>query len=194
MAAYQRRRPRRTGRKFTRREFKDPGCISFSFTDGGKSLAMLMPGVVAGQEFTQKPKLRIVDPAGVKAPESFACMDWSGVYACSPDGKIIAAGVGADLSNAKTIQLWDRAAGKLLAQLEGHEKRVSELVFSPDGDALVSCSYNAGRGGSEVLLWDVAKGKKLATIEQDAHGHFSFPPLQSGWQNHRLRRRINTAT
>ncbi len=158
--------------KFTRREFKDPGCISFSFTDGGKSLAMLMPGVVSGQEFSVKPKLHIEDLARVKPRESFACKDWSGVFACSPDGKIIAAGVGAELSNEKTIQLWDRAAGKLMAQFEGHEKRVSELVFSPDGRTLVSCSYNSGRGGSEVLFWDVAKGKKVATIDQTRTGIF----------------------
>lgn len=69
--------------------------------------------------------------------------------AFSPNGKVLASG-----EVDKKIRLWDTAAGKQLAVLEGHTKQVAALAFSPDGATLHSAGYDA-----TVRLWDVASGK-----------------------------------
>jgi WD40 repeat protein len=61
-----------------------------------------------------------------------------------PDGKMLAVAVD------RVVQLWDVAAGKLVARLEGHEGKVKCLAFSPDGTRLASGSYDL-----TVRLWGV---------------------------------------
>ncbi len=58
--------------------------------------------------------------------------------AISPDGQILASGCDSD----KTIKLWNLATGKLLQTLSGHSKGVTSVVFSPDGQTLISGSYD----------------------------------------------------
>ncbi|MDZ8258093.1 TIR domain-containing protein [Nostoc sp. ChiQUE01b] len=58
--------------------------------------------------------------------------------AISPDGRILASGCNLD----KTIKLWNLATGELLQTLSGHSKGVTSVVFSPDGQNLISGSYD----------------------------------------------------
>lgn len=147
--------------KFTRRPLLKVDGGIFSFTAGGKLLAVTL----SGGQLDKSRTLRFLDPTGVEPPVSFMCQGSNATFACSPDGKIIAAGV-----DKKNIQLWDRASNKLLAQLEGHEKNVARMEFSPDGRKLISWSGIPGEGGNSVILWDVPMGKKLATLAAPTTG------------------------
>jgi WD40 repeat protein len=82
--------------------------------------------------------------------------------AFSPDGKTLASGDGA------TIKLWDLATGAQLHSLERRESLPSmassdltatDVVFSPDGNALLS-----GGDTSTVKFWEVASGAQIRTL------------------------------
>ncbi len=90
----------------------------------------------------------------------------SRALAISPDGKTVP---------GKTIRLHDVRTGKLLRQLSGHEKRVDELAFAPEGRALASRDE---RGA--VRVWDVSTAKILCAItprkEINAISWLAFAP------------------
>ena len=100
--------------------------------------------------------------------------------AVSPDGSKIAAGDGA------LIQIWDGASGKPLQTLRsycaeeslitraeckkankrwlGHEKPVTALAFSPDGNLLAS-----GSEDTSIAFWDWREGK----VKWESGGHWA---------------------
>jgi WD40 repeat protein len=84
-----------------------------------------------------------------------------GVWAVafSPDSTTLAAG---DYDGI--IRLWDVGSGTARAMLQPTRSEklppIRSLVFTPDGQTLIS-GTGAGTGGpSEVMLWDVATGKE----------------------------------
>ena len=71
--------------------------------------------------------------------------------AASPDGKVLAAGLGNDGS----IRLISIETGELLETIwPAHDNWVQVLAFSPDGEILAS-----GGDDSRIILWDVATRK-----------------------------------
>jgi WD40 repeat protein len=99
--------------------------------------------------------------------------DWVLYVTYSPDGYTLASA-----SRDNTIKLWDFKKGKLLRTLQesnrqkaerlkpnhaGPEHSVSLLAYSPDGNTLVSASYE-----QPIKIWDIDKGRELRTIK--SHG------------------------
>ena len=72
--------------------------------------------------------------------------------ALSPDGKILAAGMGlwAEGLRDVPVYLFDLVSGELIGTLEGHEDIISGLDFSQDGKWLASGS------SSRMYIWDMS--------------------------------------
>jgi RNA polymerase sigma factor (sigma-70 family) len=79
--------------------------------------------------------------------------------ALSPDGKRLTVGGTED----KRIRVWNMETGKREHLLDGHS--IFVLAFSPDGQTLAA-SGTDGR----VILWNVAAGKALVTLQMPGRG------------------------
>ncbi|XP_010540016.1 PREDICTED: receptor for activated C kinase 1A [Tarenaya hassleriana] len=66
----------------------------------------------------------------------------------------------------KTVKVWNLSNCKLRSTLVGHTGYVSTVAVSPDGSLCAS----GGKDGV-VLLWDLAEGKKLYSLEAGAVIH-----------------------
>jgi WD40 repeat protein len=60
--------------------------------------------------------------------------------------------------------IWSSTTGEVIAKLQGHQGKVSEIAFSPDGSFFASCSLD-----SRFLLWYLTKLAEPKTLE----GHSS---------------------
>jgi WD40 repeat protein len=132
-----------------------------------------------GDEATQQ---KLGDDAGQATSVAF-----------SSTGELMAVGLADGL-----VQLWEVDNGQLIAHFAGHDAPVRSLAFSPDGSVLAS---GAGQWypdfvprveGVETRLWDVATGKLLEVLSDDAIvppvSHLAFSPdgaiLAIGQQGH----------
>lgn len=80
-----------------------------------------------------------------------------GTVAWRSDGTIIASG-----DVAGSIRMWSfqgEAFAQLLMTIDAHDGMVAEIAFSPDGDTLVSASWDG-----TVKLWRVADGAHIETL------------------------------
>ena len=82
--------------------------------------------------------------------------------AYSPAGTWLAIGHGGETTNP--IDVRDAATGELLRTLRGHNDRVNEVAFTPDGRRLVSRSTDGA-----VHLWDPATGAELLALNGPEH-------------------------
>ncbi|MEW5989185.1 MAG: AAA family ATPase, partial [Chloroflexota bacterium] len=80
--------------------------------------------------------------------------DWVLSVALSPDGDILASGLGNN-----TVILWDVATGQILTTLRELAGEVWEIAFSAEGDILAT-----GSDDGSILLWDVASGQLIRKL------------------------------
>lgn len=86
--------------------------------------------------------------------------------AISPDGKILAVGQGGETDTGK-VHLLNATDGKLLRDVSGHQYGVTDLLFSADGNYLLT----AGRDTC-VRICQVADGKEVAVLGAPRGGQF----------------------
>lgn len=66
----------------------------------------------------------------------------------------------------KTVKIWNLTNCKLRATLAGHSGYVNTVAVSPDGSLCAS-----GGKDSTILLWDLAEGKRLYSLDGSAIIH-----------------------
>ena len=99
---------------------------------------------------------------------------WIRRVVASPDGKLVAS-VGDDM----VCRLWAVPTGKPVRELRGHQEKTPThfgsmlyaVAFSPDGTLLAT-----GDKVGHVVVWDVATGKELASVE--APVMYTWDPVQ----------------
>lgn len=75
--------------------------------------------------------------------------------AFSPDGRLLAAGLGAD----RTVVLWNLDDGSLGPMRRGHTEGISGLAFSADGARLVSSSWDR-----TLRTWEIGPGEPAELV------------------------------
>jgi WD40 repeat protein len=88
---------------------------------------------------------------------------WIRRVVASPEGKMVAS-----VADDMVCRLWDVDSGKLVRELRGHKEQTPHhfpsmlyaCAFSSDGKYLAT-----GDKVGHVVVWDVAAGKELATLE-----------------------------
>lgn len=89
----------------------------------------------------------------------------------SSDGNTIASGSGqlmgyeSTYSAGEEVRLWNANTGELIKNLKEHDVVVSSVVFSPDGNLIVS-----GTESGEIRVWDAQTGEHLKTLEGHTGG------------------------
>jgi RNA polymerase sigma factor (sigma-70 family) len=139
-----------TGRRLRVLEGHRRGIFALAFSPDGRRLAS------AGWERA----VRVWDVAAGKEERALDCgpggKDQGRIdaLAFSPDGKLLAAcdtGRGA-------VHLWDTDTGKKVRELTQHSP--ATVAFAPDGKTLATGGWD-----NNLILWDIATGRKLRTIQ-----------------------------
>lgn len=93
----------------------------------------------------------------------------------SPDSRLLAVTfiyplTMGDSAGAGQINIWDLESGKLVSELRGHNRSVSDLEFSLDSHFLLTSSYD-----DTVYLWDLEKKEAIFIFSDYLHkGAFGF--------------------
>jgi serine/threonine protein kinase/WD40 repeat protein len=85
------------------------------------------------------------------------------VVAWHPDGKRLAV-TGSD----PRIQIWNVAAKRKVATLEGHAQHVTAVTFHPDGELMASHGWDG-----QLLLWHPSSGRQLMHLTSVSAPQFS---------------------
>jgi RNA polymerase sigma factor (sigma-70 family) len=126
-----------TGRELHRIPEKVGGRGSLAFDGAGRLAA-------AGGK-----TVRLYDPAtGQRVGEFEGDADAGTCIACSPDGRLLAAGGGPD---RPTVRVWEVASGKLVGRRAGQKGWLRCIAFSPDARTLAT-----GSEDTTAILWNVA--------------------------------------
>jgi len=80
--------------------------------------------------------------------------------AISQDGRYLAFGFETPGPGKYNLFLWDLNAGKEVAALYGHQRKVTALHFLADGKSLLSVSQD-----NTIRVWDLLTGKQVRCIE-----------------------------
>ena len=88
--------------------------------------------------------------------------NWAWAADISPDGSLVASGSGplffpASLDDLDaTVRVWDAETGQHIITLSGHENTVDSVKFLPDGQQLLSASWDGS-----IRRWNLSDGKEV---------------------------------
>lgn len=91
--------------------------------------------------------------------------EWLWAVEASPDGTLIAAASGPlrlpedNRAIETVVRVWDRVTGAGVALLTGHTNTIDSVRWSPDGQHLLTASWDG-----TIRLWDVRRGRKVLNI------------------------------
>lgn len=147
------------------------------FSPDGKSLAVISYIEDSGDGKTivelwdvQLKKLAAVQPAKGRSIDGSALNIMSQID-FSPDGSKLAT------IKKQTVELWDIKTGELRQTLQGHEKDVTGVWFSPDGRFLVSTGEQQlavdKEPVGELVIWNALTGQKIKTLPGYIYAVFS---------------------
>ena len=137
-----------TGKRVSEINDIGKGGVLLLFSPDGKTIAGSLPSPVQMPEGKLVTDNKIVtwDTASGKAKQQLILgKDPARALAFSPDGRILAAGIGAD------IHLYDKESLHNTGSMSAGKSPVSALAFSPDGSRIA-----AGHEDGRVRLWEVA--------------------------------------
>ncbi len=125
---------------------------------GGQSLMATTAPTAVSSAVSPDATTTAIIAAGAPFAQSAQLQDASvGAALYSPDGRLIAVGVGG------AIELRDSSSLERQVRLEGHDESISALAFSPDGRLLAS----GAQGDSVIRLWSV----DAEALERALEGH-----------------------
>jgi len=113
--------------------------MALATTQDGNTLAAVTGKTV---DDTYTPIVQLWDPQSGADLGFLTLPGPSSAVSFSPDGQLLASGVGAD------ILLWDMASQSIAATLSGQTGSITSLAFSPDGTTLASTSDDG-----QLRLW-----------------------------------------
>ena len=134
---------------------------ALAFSPSGRFIASGHRESVKLWDNTVKPKQQTDDAIGdyQHTLEIDAHKDYVSKLAFSPDGKTLLTG-----SKDGTIQAWDTATGSHRFTCTGHLEGIEGLVFSQDGNTLISLNEPFNPPGNlQQQRWDLTTGDQLST-------------------------------
>jgi WD40 repeat protein len=149
-------------------EFKELGAHQSYVTGLALAGKLLVSGSYDGRmiwwDVDQRSQVRAVD----------SHRKWVRGVTASRDGKVIAS-----VADDMVCKLWDAQTGALLRELHGHQEQTPHHYPS----MLYACAFSAdgahvatGDKVGHVVVWEVASGKQLATLE--APVMYTWDPVQ----------------
>ena len=138
-------------------------CLAYSpdsqwLASGSLDKTVVLWNVATGQEQT---RVLVMPPEAV----------WSVAFA--PDGKTLAFATGtADyrIRQPGAVKLWDVASETVRTTLRGHDRSVTSVVFSSDGQTLIT-----GSADTTVRFWDLPRGREYGMLK----GHQAAPGFEA---------------
>lgn len=134
---------------------------ALAFSPSGRFIASGHREAVKLWDNTVKPKRQTDDAIGdyQHALEIREHKDYVSKLAFSPDEKTLLTG-----SKDGTIQAWDTATGNHRFTVLGHVEGIQDLMFTPNGDTLVSLNKPFNPTGIfQQQRWDINTGDQLST-------------------------------
>ncbi len=157
------------------------GVSSFAFSDDGQTIAIAerelrkSPPPEPFQYVTLKPmKVKIWNVYGTSEPTTLFELQHADRtrVAFSPDGNQLAVGTCVDSEKA-TIEIWDLSTRQRIAQFDDIRGAVDELLFTPDGRAVIVASgvlVDDWSTRSELAVCDITTGKRRLMANQEGDG------------------------